>query len=138
LSSRRFGPYTLQAAIAALHAEARSPQETNWTQNAGFYEIMLRAAPSPVVELNRAVAIAMRDGPRAGLTRIDGILGRGALQDYQPAHAARADLLRRLGNAPQAREAYGRALQLTAQGPPRRFIEQRIRDLDRKPRPVSK
>ena len=97
LASRRFGPYTLQAAIAAVHAEAPSADATDWAQIVGLYDVLLRAEPSPVVELNRAVAVAMRDGPAAGLALIDAILARGDLQDYHLAHAARADLCRRLG-----------------------------------------
>ena len=99
LASRRFGPYTLQAAIAAVHAEAPTADATDWAEIVGLYDVLLRAEPSPVVELNRAVAVAMRDGPAAGLALIDAILARGDLQDYHLAHAARADLCRRLGEA---------------------------------------
>jgi RNA polymerase sigma-70 factor (ECF subfamily) len=126
LLSRRFGPYTLQAAIAAVHAEAPSAAATDWAQIVGLYDVLLRADPSPVVELNRAVAVAMRDGPEAGLTLIDGILARGDLTDYQFLHAARADLCRRLGMSTEARASYERALRLTRQEPERRFLERRL------------
>ncbi len=127
--SRRFGPYTLQAAIAAVHAEAASAAETDWGQIVGLYDLLLRADPSPVIELNRAVAIAMRDGPLAGLTLIDGILDRGDLGDYHLAHSARADLCRRLGRTAEARAAYQRALALTRQEPERRYLERRLAEL---------
>jgi RNA polymerase sigma-70 factor (ECF subfamily) len=130
LASRRFGPYTLQAAIAAVHAEALTAETTDWPQIVGLYDVLMRAAPSPVVELNRAAAVAMRDGPEAGLGRIDAILARGELADYYLAHSARADLLRRLGRNAEARAAYGRALELTGHGPQRRFLERRIAELD--------
>jgi len=129
LSSRRFGPYTLQAAIAAVHAEASTAAATDWTQIVALYDVLLRADPSPVVELNRAVAIAMRDGPLAGLALIDGLLARGELADYQLAHSARADLCRRLGRTEDARAAYERALGLARQGPQRQFLERRLREL---------
>ncbi|CAN7367149.1 RNA polymerase sigma factor [Variovorax sp. LjRoot84] len=129
LSSRRFGPYTLQAAIAAVHAEAADAQSTDWAQIAGLYEVLLRAEPSPVVALNRAVAIAMRDGPAAGLPLIDEILARGELADYHLAHAARADLCRRLGRTAQARASYERALALARQAPERQFLERRLAEL---------
>jgi RNA polymerase sigma-70 factor, ECF subfamily len=129
LSSRRFGPYTLQAAIAAVHAEAPSPAETDWTQIVGLYDVLLRADPSPVIELNRAVAVAMRDGPDAGLTLIDAILARGDLTGYHLAHAARADLCRRLNRKAEARASYERALALTQQEPERRFLKQRLAEL---------
>ena len=129
LVSRRFGPYSLQAAIAAVHAEAQSPEATDWREIVGLYDILLRADPSPVVELNRAVAVAMRDGPAAGLALVDTILARGELQDYRLAHAARADLCRRLGETEQARASYQRALGLTQQEPERRFIERRLHEL---------
>ncbi|MGQ0657910.1 MAG: RNA polymerase sigma factor [Chromatiales bacterium] len=129
LSSRRFGPYTLQAAIAAVHAEAPSPAATDWAQIVGLYDVLARADPSPVVELNRAVAVAMRDGPLAGLTLIDAILARGELVDYHLAHSARADLCRRLGRTAEARASYERALGLTQQDPERRFLERRLREL---------
>jgi RNA polymerase sigma-70 factor, ECF subfamily len=126
LASRRFGPYTLQAAIAAVHAEAASAAETDWPQIVGLYDVLLRADPSPVVELNRAAAIAMRDGPAAGLALVDAILGRGELADYPLAHSARADLARRLGRLDEARASYTRALALTKQEPQRRFLERRL------------
>ena len=129
LSSRRFGPYTLQAAIAAVHAEAASAAATDWAQIVGLYDVLLRAEPSPVVQLNRAAAVAMRDGPLAGLTLIDAILARGDLADYHLAHSARADLCRRLGRTTEARAAYERALQLTQQEPERRFLERRLSEL---------
>jgi RNA polymerase sigma-70 factor, ECF subfamily len=129
LVSRRFGPYTLQAAIAAVHAEADNPAATDWGQIVGLYDVLARLDPSPVVELNRAVAVAMRDGPAAGLALIDAILARGDLVDYHLAHAARADLCRRLGRTAEARAAYERALGLTQQEPARRFLEQRLGDL---------
>jgi RNA polymerase sigma-70 factor, ECF subfamily len=130
LGSRRFGPYTLQAAIAAVHAEGRSAVDTDWGQIVALYGVLLRADPSPVVELNRAAALAMRDGPEAGLALIDALLARGELAEYRLAHSARADLLRRLGRAEQARAAYRTALDLTRQEPERRFIERRLRELD--------
>jgi len=129
LGSRRFGPYTLQAAIAAVHAEAPDAEATDWPQIVGLYDVLLRADPSPVVELNRAAAVAMRDGPAAGLGLIDAILGRGDLTDYLLAHSARADLCRRLGRLPEAVEAYRRALALTKLEPERQFLESRIREL---------
>ena len=129
LSSRRFGPYTLQAAIAAVHAEARTPGATEWARIVGLYDALARADPSPVVELNRAVAVAMRDGPSAGLALIDAILARGDLADYHLAHSARADLCRRLGRSAEARASYQRALGLTRQEPERRFLERRLGDL---------
>jgi RNA polymerase sigma-70 factor (ECF subfamily) len=129
LRSRRFGPYTLQAAIAAVHGEAPSAAATDWPRIAGLYDVLLRAAPSPVVELNRAVAIAMRDGPAAGLALIDALLARGALADYHLAHAARADLCRRLGQTEEARASYQRALALARQGPERAFLARRLATL---------
>jgi RNA polymerase sigma-70 factor (ECF subfamily) len=135
LASRRFGPYTLQAAIAAVHAEAPRPEETDWGQIVGLYEVLLRVEPSPVVELNRAAALAMRDGPAAGLALIDAILGRGDLQEYYLAHSARADLCRRLGRVEEAGASYRRALELTRQEPERRFLEGRLRELGE---PVSR
>jgi RNA polymerase sigma-70 factor (ECF subfamily) len=129
MSSRRIGPYTLQAAIAAVHAEAPSAAATDWAQIAGLYDVLLRADPSPVVELNRAAAVAMRDGPAAGLALIDAILARGDLGDYYLAHSARAELNRRLGQATEARVSYERALGLTQQQPARRFLERRLREL---------
>ena len=130
LSSRRFGPYTLQAAIAAVHAEASSAAATDWTQIVGLYDVLMRAEPSPVVELNRAVAVAMRDGPAAGLSLIDAILARGDLGNYHLAHAARADLCRRLRRIAEARASYERALSLTEQEPERRFLERRLAELN--------
>jgi len=129
LASRRFGPYTLQAAIAAVHAEATAAADTDWRQIVGLYDVLLRADPSPVVELNRAAAVAMRDGPAAGLALIDAVLARGDLADYPLAHSARAELARRLGRADEARASYGRALALTRQDPQRRFLERRLADL---------
>jgi RNA polymerase sigma-70 factor (ECF subfamily) len=130
LSSRRFGPYTLQAAIAAVHAEAPTALATNWAQIVGLYDALARAAPSPVIELNRAVAIAMRDGPAAGLEHIDAILARGELANYHLVHSARAELCRRMGKTAEARASYERALPLTRQAPERRFIERRLRELN--------
>jgi RNA polymerase sigma-70 factor (ECF subfamily) len=129
LSSRSFGPYTLQAAIAAVHAEAPTAASTDWRQIVGLYNVLLRAEGSPVVELNRAVAIAMLDGPEAGLALIDAILARGELGQYHLAHSARADLCRRLGRVPEAIASYERALALTTQAPERRFIERRLAEL---------
>lgn len=129
LLSRRFGPYTLQAAIAAVHAEAPTAAATDWAQIVGLYDVLLRADPSPVVELNRAVAVAMRDSPQAGLTLIDALLARGELADYHLAHSARADLCRRLGRTREALTSYERALSLTQQEPARRFLERRLREL---------
>jgi RNA polymerase sigma-70 factor (ECF subfamily) len=129
LASRRFGPYTLQAAIAAVHAEAPTASETDWPQIVGLYEVLLRASPSPVVELNRAAAVAMRDGPAAGLALVDAILARGELAEYHLAHSARADLFRRLGRTAEARAAYRRAHALVRQEPERRFLERRLAEL---------
>jgi RNA polymerase sigma-70 factor (ECF subfamily) len=129
LSSRRFGPYCLQAAIAAVHAEAPSVDETDWAQIVGLYDVLLRAVPSPVIELNRAAAISKRDGPLAGLSLVEAILERGELLDYHLAHSARAEFCRQLGRVEQAREAYERALKLTQQEPERRFIEGRLKAL---------
>jgi len=131
LQSRGFGQYTLQAAIAAVHAEAPSTAGTDWAEIAGLYDALLQLVPSPVVELNRAVAVAMRDGPAAGLALIDAILARGDLSDYRLAHAARAELCRRLGRTNDAREAFERALALTKQEPERRFLERRIAQMSR-------
>ncbi|MGB7728369.1 MAG: RNA polymerase sigma factor [Candidatus Acidiferrum sp.] len=130
LSSRRFGPYTLQAAIAAVHAEARTAGATDWAQIVGLYDVLERANPSPVVELNRAVAIAMRDGPSAGLELIDSIMQRGDLVDYYLAYSARADLCRRLGRRAEARASYQRALSLARQEPARRFLKRRLNELE--------
>ena len=129
LASRRFGPYTIQAAIAAVHAQAPDAGSTDWAQIVGLYDVLADLQPSPVVELNRAVAVAMRDGPQAGLVLVDAILGRGELGDYSLAHAARADLCRRLGRAGEARASYARALELTTQAPQRRFLERRLAEL---------
>jgi RNA polymerase sigma-70 factor (ECF subfamily) len=129
LLSHRFGTYTIQAAISAVHADASSTAETDWAQIVALYDVLLRAAPSPVVELNRAVAVAMRDGPAAGLALIDGILKSGELSGYHLAHAARADLCRRLGRTHDARVAYERALSLAQQDPERRFLKKRLQEL---------
>ncbi len=129
LKSRRFGPYTLQAAIAAVHAEARSVAATDWRQIVALYDQLVRIQPSPVVHLNRAVAIAMRDGPEAGLTHIDAVLEHGELANYYLAHSARADMYRRLGRTVEARSSYEKALALTQQEPERQFLQQRIRQL---------
>jgi RNA polymerase sigma-70 factor (ECF subfamily) len=126
MASRRIGAYSLQAAISALHAEARTVGATDWVEIVGLYDMLMRADPSPVVELNRAVAVAMRDGPDAGLAIVEAILERGELADYYLAHAARADLCRRLGRTSEALSSYQRALELTRQEPERRFLERRI------------
>ena len=127
--TRRAGPYALQAAIAAVHAEARSSAATDWSEIVGLYDVLLRMDPSPVVELNRAAAVAMRDGPEHGLALIDAILGRGELEDYHLAHAARADLFRRLGRTSEATAAYKRALELAVEEPERRLLERRLQEL---------
>jgi len=129
LSSRGSGVYALQAAIAALHGEAASTETTDWAQIVALYDVMLRSDPSPVVELNRAVALAMRDGPVAGLHAIDGLLDRGELGDYRFVHAARADLCRRLGRRAEAQASYRRALALTLLEPERRFLQRRLAEL---------
>ena len=129
LQSQRFGPYSLQAAIAAVHAEAPTAGATDWAQIVGIYDVLARADPSPVVELNRAAAVAMRDGPAAGLALIDKILARGDLADYQFAHSARGELLRRLGRNEEARAAYQRALGLTSQQAERSFLTNRLASL---------
>jgi RNA polymerase sigma-70 factor (ECF subfamily) len=129
LATRQIGPYTLQAAIAAVHAQANSASATDWAQIVGLYDVLAQADPSPVVELNRAVAVAMRDGPPAGLALIDALLARGDLDGYYLVHAARADLCRRMGRTSDARESYERALALTRQEPERRFLASRMRDL---------
>ncbi len=129
LASRQVGPYTIQAAIAAVHAEAPDAAATDWAQIVGLYDVLLRAESSPVVELNRAVALAMRDGPSAGLALVDDILSRGDLTKYHLAHSARADLCRRLGRTREARTSYERALALTQQEPERRFLERRLNEL---------
>jgi RNA polymerase sigma-70 factor, ECF subfamily len=130
LSSRRFGAYTLQAAIAAVHADASDAAVTDWPRIVSFYDLLLRVHPSPVVELNRAAAVAMRDGPDAGLALIDAILARGDLVDYHWVHSARADLWRRKGNPEKARTAYEMALALARQEAERRFLERRLAELD--------
>ena len=130
LASRRFGAYTLQAAIAAVHANAATAESTDWDEIVGLYDALLQSDASPVVELNRAVAIAMRDGPAAGLGVIDAILARGDLADYHLAHAARADLCRRLGDIAAARTSYERAVALARQGPECRFLERRLAELN--------
>jgi RNA polymerase sigma-70 factor (ECF subfamily) len=130
LSSRRFGPYTLQAAIASVHADAANAAATDWAQIAALYDVLARVEPSPVIELNRAVAVAMRDGPQAGLALIDAILARGDLADYHLAHSARAEFCRRLGRTAEARASFKRALSLTRQEPERRFLERRLAELD--------
>ncbi|MHB0955449.1 MAG: RNA polymerase sigma factor [Pirellulaceae bacterium] len=129
LASRRSGVYTIQAAISAVHADAASPADTDWTQIVALYDVLLRAHPSPVVELNRAVAVAMRDGPERGLELINVILNRGDLEDYHLAHSARGELLRRLEKTDEARIAFERALQLAKQEPERRFLTKRLRTL---------
>ena len=129
LNSRRFGPYTLQAAIAAVHAEAESAAATDWRQIVALYNQLVRIQPSPVVHLNRAVAIAMRDGPEAGLAHIDAVLEHGELANYYLAHSARADMYRRLGRTAEARSSYEKALALTQQEPERQFLQERIRQL---------
>lgn len=128
-ASRRFGPYTLQAAIAAVHARASRAANTDWNQIVGLYDILMQADPSPVIELNRAVAVAMRDGPAAGLDLIEAILMRGDLNDYQFIHSAHADLCRRLGRVEDARASYEKALQLSQQKSEREFLERRLREL---------
>ena len=129
LSSERIGPYTLQAAIAAVHSDAPHPAATDWARMVALYDMLSRVTPSPVVELNRAVAVAMRDGPAAGLAAIDAILSRGELADYHLAHAARADMYRRLGRQTEARAAYEMALALARQEPERRFLTGRLAEL---------
>ncbi len=130
LSSGLFGPYTLQAAIAAVHANAANAEATNWAEIVGLYDTLLGISPSPVVELNRAVAVAMRDGAAAGLNLIDAILARGELKDYHLAHSSRADLLRRLGKNSEAKSAYQTALKFVQMEPERRFLEGRLRELE--------
>src|SRR5580704_10870195 len=129
LASQRFGPYSLQAAIAAVHAEAPQPATTDWSRIVGIYDLLLQIESSPVVELNRAVAVAMRDGPAAGLELIDAILARGDLTDYHLAYAARADFCRRLGRTAEAERAYRQAIDLARQEPERRFLERRLAEL---------
>lgn len=129
LATRQLGAYTIQAAVSAVHANAPNAKDTDWSQIVALYDLLLQVESSPVIELNRAVAIAMHNGPQAGLLLIDGILERGDLKDYHLAHAARADLNRRLGNTSAARSAYQVALSLAKQEPERRFLEQRLREL---------
>jgi RNA polymerase sigma-70 factor, ECF subfamily len=129
LLSRRFGAYTIQAAISAVHSEAADAAATDWHEIVGLYDVLLRSDPSPIVELNRAVAVAMRDGADAGVKLIDDIFARGELVDYRLAHAARADLCRRLGRVKNARASYERAIALTKQEPERRFLEKQLREL---------
>ena len=131
LSQGRFGPYAIQAAIAAVHAQAPSVAATDWAQIVGLYDLLLQIIPSPVIELNRAAAVAMRDGPEDGLLLVDGILDRGELDSYHLAHAVRADLCRRLGNVAEARASYERALDLAEQEPERRFLARRLAGLPR-------
>jgi len=130
LSSREIGSYTLQAAIAAVHAEAPTAADTDWGQIVGLYDVLAQADPSPVVDLNRAVGVAMRDGPEAGLAIVDSLLAQGDLADYHLAHAARAELCRRLGRTAEARASYERALDLTRQEPEQRFLERRLAELE--------
>jgi RNA polymerase sigma-70 factor, ECF subfamily len=129
LSSRQYGAYTVQAAIAAVHANSPKAEATDWAEIVGLYDVLLSINPSPVIELNHAVAVAMRDGPLAGLTLIDAILARGDLADYHLAHSARADLYRRLGKTAEARAAYEQAYRLAKLEPERRFLERRLREL---------
>ncbi len=129
LSTRRFGPYSLQAAIAALHCDAASAGETDWNEIVYLYDLLLRIEPTPIVELNRAVAVAMRDGPAVGLALVDDLLAKGELAGYRLAHAARADLCRRLGRRAEARAAYERALALTQLEPERQFLQRRLAEL---------
>ena len=129
LTSRRFGPYAIQAAIAAVHAEAPTAAATDWPQIVGLYDVLLKVAPSPIIALNRAAAVAMRDGPAVGLALIDDILRRGELEDYRLAHAARAELCRRLGRVEEAIRAYERAASMTPAGPEQRFIARRLEEL---------
>ena len=129
LSAPGFGPYSLQAAISAVHAQAPNAEATDWAEIVGLYDLLVRVSPSPVVELNRAVAVALQRGPAAGLALIDAILDRGELHDYRLAHAARADMCRRLGQWDDARRAYERALTMTKQEPERRFLERRLAEI---------
>jgi RNA polymerase sigma-70 factor (ECF subfamily) len=130
LASRRAGPYTIQAAIAAVHAESADAAATNWDEIVGLYDVLYRMQPSPIIELNRAVAVAMRDGPNAGLSLVDAILNRGDLADYRLAHAARGEFCRRLDRIPEARAAFRRALDLTRQEPERRHLERRLAEME--------
>ena len=130
LAARSVGPFALQAAISAVHAEAPQAAATDWAQIVGLYDVLLRLEPSAVVELNRAAAVAMRDGPAAGLALIEAILARGELADYHLAHSARADLYRRLNRQAEAAEAYRRALSLARQEPERRFLARRLAEVE--------
>jgi RNA polymerase sigma-70 factor, ECF subfamily len=129
LASRRIGAYSLQAAIAAVHAQAATPEATDWREIVALYDVLARIEPSPIVELNRAVAVAMRDGPAAGVVLIEALIARGELDDYHLAHAAHADLCRRLGRVEQARGSYERAIALARQEPERRFLQRRLGEL---------
>jgi RNA polymerase sigma-70 factor, ECF subfamily len=129
LASQSIGPYAVQAAIAAIHAEAATPADTDWSEIVGLYDLLLRITPSPIIALNRTVAVAQLNGPGVGLEHLDGLLKQGGLDNYQLAHAARADFLRRLGRNDEARRAYRRAIELTEQGPARRFLEKRVSEL---------
>jgi RNA polymerase sigma-70 factor (ECF subfamily) len=129
LAARRAGPYAIQAAIAAVHADAPDAASTDWAEIVGLYDVLLRLEPSVVVQLNRAVAVAMRDGPAAGLQLVEALLAGGALDDYHLAHAARAELARRLGRVEDARDSYRRAMALARQAPERRFLERRLASL---------
>src|SRR5215469_2996069 len=129
IASRRLGPYTVQAAISALHAEAPSSAATDWSEIVGLYDLLVRIDPSPVVELNRAVAIAMRDGPLAGLSEIDALLAKGELDNYPLAHSAKAELCRRAGQMDEAKASFGKALALTSQEQQRRFLERRLAEI---------
>jgi RNA polymerase sigma-70 factor (ECF subfamily) len=132
LATRRFGPYTLQAAIAAVHAEAPTYMETDWRQICALYAALVAMQPSPVIELNRAAAVAMHEGPATGLALIDELLARGELGDYYLAHAARADLYRRMGRRDEARSAYERALVLAKSEPEQRYLKKRLREMEGK------
>jgi RNA polymerase sigma-70 factor (ECF subfamily) len=129
LASKRIGPYTLQAAVVAVHAESPGAEEADWAQIVALYDLLMRSEPSPIIELNRAVAVAMRDGPAKGLELVDGLLERGELAQYHLAHATRADFCRRLGKKADARDSYQRAFALAKQEPERRFLEKRLGEL---------
>ena len=133
LASRRFGVYTIQAAISAVHGNATAASDTDWSQIVALYDVLLRASPSPIVELNRAVAVAMRDGAAAGLTIVDEIFHRGDLANYHLLHSTRGELLRRMGRTEQAVAAFGHALELVQQEPERRFLQAKLRDLQANP-----
>jgi RNA polymerase sigma-70 factor (ECF subfamily) len=130
-TGNEIGAYCVQAAIAAVHAEAPSAATTDWNEIVGLYDLLLRITPSPVIELNRCVAVAMRDGAETGLAQLDRLLANGDLDKYQLAHAARADFCRRLGRRAEARQSYERAIQLTTQEPARRFLEKRLQELEK-------